>query len=301
MNLPSIAVLGGDSREVVMAQLLHRDGHHIATYGLGSRAGNNLGATDASIDPAILETRSALEAVSGCEWILCPAPGLGPQNAVYAPYAEQSIELNENLLQASGVAHGGGVILGKASVSLTELARNLGIRLYETKNDKALQARLSESVAESLLSLLVQRTDRVLREQRVLILGYGAAGSALAHRLAALGCQVTVAARRPEALAQASARGTSGVAYGKRFAAMADASVVVNTVPSPDAMPVSILKGLLPRLIIDIASPPGGTDHATAKAQSCPVIWARGLVGARAPRTAGELQYRFARRTMGLQ
>lgn len=76
---------------------------------------------------------------------------------------------------------------------------------------------------------------------------------------------------------------------------MADATVIINTVPSASSMPVDVLEGLPGRVIMDIASPPGGTDHAAARAAGLGVIWLRGLVGDRAPRTAGELQYRFVR------
>jgi dipicolinate synthase subunit A len=76
---------------------------------------------------------------------------------------------------------------------------------------------------------------------------------------------------------------------------MAEATVIVNTVPWVSCMPVDLLGGLSGRLIMDIASPPGGTDHAAVQAAGLGVLWLRGLVGERAPRTAGELQYRFVK------
>jgi dipicolinate synthase subunit A len=292
--LTSIAVLGGDAREVVMAQLLCRDGYDVATYGLGQAAGRSLASCDGLMSAAALEAGSALDAVSGRRWLLCPAPGLGEDDVVYAPYAPSPISLNEALLRASDVARGG-IVLGRASSSLLALADDLATTVYETKDDEALKVRLAASAAEGLLALLVERTDQVLRDQRVLVLGYGATGAAVADRLVLLGARVTVAARREEALARAEQHGALGVPFDERTAAMAAATIIVNTVPSTTSMPLEVLKDLDGCLTIDIASPPGGTDHAVADAEGHDVLWLRGLVGERAPRTAGELQYRFVR------
>lgn len=291
----SIAVLGGDAREVIMADLLSKDGFDVSTYGLGPAACQSLGPEERLAGVAGLEATSALEAVAGRQWLLCPAPGLGEGDVVYAPYAQSPISLNESLLAASAVAKGG-IVLGRATSSLLALADAVPTTIYQSKDDEALRVRVATSAAEGLLALLVGRTDQVLRDQRVLVLGYGATGSAIADRLVLLGARVTVAARREESLAHAEQRGAHTVAFDDRAAAMADATVIVNTVPSTSSMPLAVLKGLDGCLVIDIASPPGGTDHPAAQAAGCPVTWIRGVAGERAPRTAGELQYRFVRR-----
>ena len=293
----SIAVLGGDAREIIMADLLCRDGFDVATYGLGPAAYESIGPDDGLAGVAELEANSVLEAVAGRRWLLCPAPGLGDGDVVYAPYARTPIPLNEGVLRASDVVKGG-IVLGRASSSLLALADAVQTTVYQTKDDEALRVRVATAAAEGLLAVLVGRTDQVLRDQRVLVLGYGATGSALADRLVLLGTRVTVAARREESLARAEQHGALPVAFDDRAAAMADATVIVNTVPSTSSMPVAALKELDGCLVIDIASPPGGTDHVAAQAAGCPVTWIRGVAGERAPRTAGDLQYRFVRRVI---
>ncbi len=293
----SIVVLGGDAREVIMAGLLCRDGFDVTTYGLGPAACRAVEPDEGLAGVAKLEVSSLLAAVAGRRWLLCPAPGLGEGDVVYAPYARDPIALSEEVLRASDVANGG-IVLGRASASLLALAGAVPTTIYQTKDDEALRVRVATSAAEGLLALLVGRTDQVLRDQRVLVLGYGATGSALADRLVLLGARVTVAARREDSLARAEQRGAQTVAFHDRAAAMADATVIVNTVPSTSSMPLAVLKELDGCLIIDIASPPGGTDHPAALAAGCPVTWIRGVAGERAPRTAGELQYRFVRRVI---
>lgn len=287
-----VAVLGGDAREVVLAHLLSQDGYDVATYGLGEPACAALAASDGLASAAALEAGSALDAVAGRRWLVCPNPGLGEDDRVYAPFAPGPIRLNEDLLRASSVP-GGGIVLGRASPSLLALAGALAAPVYQSKDDEALKVRLAAPTAEGVIAALVGRTDQVLADQRVLVLGYGATGSAIAERLVLLGSQVTVAARREESLARAEQHGARPLAFGQRAVAMAEATVIINTVPSTASMPADVLRGLDGRLIIDIASPPGGTDHAAAQAEGIGVTWLRGLVGERAPRTAGELQYRF--------
>lgn len=293
----SIAVLGGDVREVIMADLLSKDGFDVSTYGLGSAACQYLGPEERLAGVAKLEANSVLDAVAGRQWLLCPAPGLDEGDVVYAPFTRSPISLNESVLRASAVAKGG-VVLGRATSSLLALAEAIPTIIYQSKDDEALRVRVATSAAEGLLALLVGRTDQVLREQRILVLGYGATGSAVADRLVLLGARVTVAARREESLAHAEQRGALTVAFDDRGAAMADATAIINTVPSTSSMPLAVLKELDGCLVIDLASPPGGTDHPAAQAGGCPVTWIRGVAGERAPRTAGELQYRFVRRTI---
>ena len=73
---------------------------------------------------------------------------------------------------------------------------------------------------------------------------------------------------------------------------MAEARVVINTVPSPDAIPASAFPALHEAIVVDIASPPGGTDHQAARDHGLDITWARGLAGARAPLSAGDAQLR---------
>ena len=81
--------------------------------------------------------------------------------------------------------------------------------------------------------------------------------------------------------------------YAARVQALAESDIVVNTVPSPDAIPPSAFPQLRDAIVVDIASPPGGTDYAAAGVSGIDLTWARGLAGARAPLSAGDAQLRF--------
>ena len=131
-------------------------------------------------------------------------------------------------------------------------------------------------------------THRAKYRPAVLVLGFGPVGQALGARLAALGANVTVCARRAEQRALAESLGLRGAELA-RLAALAPAfDTVVNTIPAP-VLTEPVLTALRPgSLIVDLASKPGGTDFATAQRLGCKAIHALSLPAACAPDTAGE-------------
>ena len=122
---------------------------------------------------------------------------------------------------------------------------------------------------------------------RVLVIGYGRVGKLVAHRMHALGAQVTVAARRFEPLAWAQALGYQTRQLGQLSSHLGGCDLVVNTVPA-QVLGETELADLNPDcLVLDLASKPGGVDLAAAARLGRNVIWALSLPGKVAPVTAG--------------
>ena len=143
--------------------------------------------------------------------------------------------------------------------------------------------------AEGCLALLLQNRPRTLWGSNVLVVGYGRIGRALAVRLLGLKAQVTVAARRPGVRAQAMADGCRAVDPAQLEKAAAQADCVVNTAPAL-VITRGVLEALQPgTLVVDLASEPGGTDFAAARALGVRAMHALSLPARFAPETAGEL------------
>lgn len=122
--------------------------------------------------------------------------------------------------------------------------------------------------AEAATELVMRRSPRPVTGMRVLVVGYGRIGSLLAGRLAALGAEVTVAARRAVSRAEARARGYRTVDLTQLVGPF---DTVVNTVPA------RVLTGDLGgALCIDLASAPGGwaEDEHVVKAPGLPGLYA---------------------------
>ena len=155
----------------------------------------------------------------------------------------------------------------------------------------ALGGKVTESArttAEGCIGILLERRSRTLWGAAVLVLGFGPVGRALAVRLAALGAQVTVAARRPVQRAMAEELGLRAVPLTDLAAAAAAFDTVVNTIPAP-VLTAAVLAAL-PKgcLIVDLASKPGGTDFAAARRLGHTALHALSLPTVWAPETAGE-------------
>lgn len=276
-----VAILGGDAREVQIAKRLQAIGAEVSIF--GAPATPDL---DSCVKP------SAKAAVEPANWIVCAVPGLGPGDTAYAPAVVPPIVLDDELLGASCI-HRGGLVLGQLTKTLEDRVKRLGIRVFEMKDDRALMTAHATAVAEAVMQLLIEITDQVLRSYSILVIGYGATGTAITDYLLAAKCDVQVTARSPASLARAHQLGARPVPYGGRVTVMKDADIVINTVPASDAIPDHAHKFLAARPVIDIASPPGGLDHEAANEAGIQVIWARGLTGKRAPVTAGDAQFDF--------
>lgn len=286
MSDVKVAVLGGDAREAYIAGRLRTEGYDVALYGLSPDG-----------DSSVRLATSAEGAVRDARWIVCPSPGLGEGDRVYAPASPTAIVLDRKLMEDSAAAKGG-LVLGRATPGVLTAAAELGVSVFEMKDDRSLAASNARSVAEALVAILVHKTVRILPELRILVVGYGATGAALTRALLGLSCRVRVAARRPEPREEVARLGGDPVEFADRVDAMAESDIVVNTVPYVEAVPAAAYGVLGSAIVVDIASPPGGMDHDAAKATGVDVTWARGLAGARAPHSAGDAQLGFILRSM---
>ena len=139
--------------------------------------------------------------------------------------------------------------------------------------------------AEGCIGILLARRTRTLWDAPVLVTGYGRVGQAVADRLTALGARVTVGARSPAQRALARSRGGAALPLEELAAAAPGFDTAVNTIPAP-VLTGPVLAALRPgSLIVDLASAPGGTDFAAAKALGVRAVLAGGLPGRCAPAT----------------
>ena len=174
------------------------------------------------------------------------------------------------------------------SAAQEAIAQEAGVELVDYFARPELTVYNAIPTAEGCIGILLAERTRTLWGTNLLLLGFGPVGQALGARLAALGANVTVCARRAEQRALAESLGLRGAELA-RLAALAPAfDTVVNTIPAP-VLTEPVLAALRPgSLIVDLASKPGGTDFAAAQRLGCKAIHALSLPAACAPDTAGE-------------
>ncbi len=221
------------------------------------------------------------EEIALADYILLPLP----LDAARTPLAE--------LLRA---ARPGALALGgMLSEEAKAIAAEAGVELVDYFAREELAIRNAIPTAEGCIGVLLAQRKRTLWGSAVLLLGFGPVGQAVGTRLAALGAQVTVAARRPAQRAQAESLGMRGAELS-RLAQLAPAfDTVVNTIPA-QVLTAPVLARLRPgSLIVDLASRPGGTDFDAAARCGHKAIHALSLPAACAPETAGEIVARTVR------
>ena len=203
------------------------------------------------------------------------------------PAADAAIgTLGAELLRA---ARPGALALGgMLSEEAKAIAAEAGVELVDYFAREELTIRNAIPTAEGCIGILMKERSRTLWGSSILLTGFGPVGQALGVRLAALGAQVTAAARRPAQRAMAESFGLRSVPIDRLGQIAPAFDTVVNTVPAP-VLSEAVLARLRPQsFIVDLASRPGGTDFDAARRLGHRAIHALSLPAACAPETAGE-------------
>ena len=176
---------------------------------------------------------------------------------------------------------------GRVDPVTAALAAERGLTVLDYFDREELAVANAVPTAEGAVQIALEQLPVTLHGARVLVVGFGRVGRATAHRMAALGAKVTVAARRYESLAWAQAMGYGAEKTGQLAGWLCGYDLVVNTVPAL-VLGEAELADLKPDcLVLDLASKPGGVDLEAAGRLGRTVIWALSLPGKVAPVTAG--------------
>lgn len=266
------AVLGGDQRQLYLAQLLQQDGNPVYLWGFDRVAG----VKQASLEQAVT-----------ADVVVLPLPVSQDGSTLYLPLSVSNIALEDlwPLLNSSSQLICGGNI--RQSVLLG--ANKAGVTLTDYFSREEVQVGNAVPTAEGAIQAAMEATKHTIHGAQVLVIGYGRIGKVLARDLSGLGATVTVSARRFCDLAWIEAMGCRTMQTGKLAGHLKDFSLIFNTVPALVLTRPLLEELRRPCTVIDVASEPGGVDCSAAEELEVPVIWARALPGKAAPLTAAEV------------
>ena len=242
LRAKNIWVAGGDPRQAALAALLADDGHSVHTYALEQGAGT--------------KCEPSLDGADRADCVVLPLPAAGADGKLNTPLSADSHELPEVL---DALRPGQLVCAGMAGEGLKRMAeeRDLVLRDYFAREELAVLNAIP--TAEGAIQIAMEELPITLHDARVLVVGCGRLGKALAPRLRALGARVWLCSY----------------------------DLVFNTVPAR-ILGVEELAALKEgALVIDLASRPGGVDMDAAAALGVRVIWALSLPGKVAPSPRG--------------
>ncbi len=240
-------VLGGDLRQVRLAELLCEDGHTVSLLGF-----------ERLEDPVTVPALRSVEQLSGTDCLILPLPVTNRDGGLNTPFG------NRELTPASVWPHlrpGQIICVGRVTPALAAEAAKHGLTLHDYYAREELAVANAVPTAEGAIQIAMEELPVTIQSAETLILGFGRIGRLLARRMAALGAHVSVTARSCEELAWIEALGYAPVRMEKLSGVLDRYQLLLNTIPARTLGETELCKLQKGAVCIDLASSPGGADR----------------------------------------
>lgn len=266
MMINTIAVLGGDKRQLFCAKALYDYGFNVLA------AGFDLLESYGGVKLVSLDT-----ALSLADIFILPITGV-KGDVIPCYFSDEEIKISRRLLKALSEKP---VFMGRAG-SLKGVNAN---DLLKREDFAVLNA---EPTAEGALCVAIKSYEKTILGSKILVIGCGRIGKILSKMLRALNAEVYVSTTGCGKYAFIKSDGNKPV-YTNEINSISDYDIVFNTAES-----LIIDKKILENsdndtLIIDLASYPGGVDFDAAEKLGFTAFMASSLPGQFSPMTAGEI------------
>ncbi|MBM4763538.1 dipicolinate synthase subunit DpsA [Bacillus sp. B15-48] len=273
-----LIIIGGDHRQVEIAKMIANKGGAVSMVGFEQLA-------DEQIDQMKIGFQEV--DVRKVDAILFPVGGVNDTGKVESAYSDKSMLITKELFAKTRedcVIYTG--IITPSLKQLADVTNRKLVALFE-RDDLAIYN--SIPTAEGALKLAIEHTDFTIHGSNVTVLGYGRVGKTIARVFSAVGANVRVGVRKAADMARVSEVGLKAFHLNNLEKEVSNVDICINTIPYLILSKPILVNMCSHSLIIDLASKPGGTDFQFAKEKGLKVLWALGLPGKVAPRTAGEL------------
>ncbi len=256
MNIKSICIIGGDSRQRTLHKLLNQSDFDVMNY------------SGRSLDKEFKQ-----------DVIIFPMPVCKDEKVLGT---EMSIGEALEKIEEKSIVLG-----GKLPAYMKDNLKQRNIRYFDYAEREPLALKNAVATAEGAIMIAIGESDLTIYKSKSIVCGYGRIGKIVARMLKALGSDVTVAARRKESRVLAEVDGFEAI----EIQDIKDCDFLFNTVPV-QIINEQILKRINNEvLIIDLASVPGGVDFKACKELGIKAVWALSLPGKISPVSAGRIIY----------
>ena len=275
----NISIIGGDLRNVYLAELWANEGFEIYTYGLEN--------TNYLNNKSLIKKCMTLEeCIQESKIIISAIPLSKDDIFVNSVFSKKKIKIDEMLKYIENKTF----IAGNITKKIYELIQNKKeTECFDVMKSEQLAILNSISTAEGAVKIAIEETVQTIHGSNILILGFGRIGKVLAKILSGMGAKIFCEARKQEDLAWIETYGYEPVALENlnKYINMFD--IVFNTIPYIvlDRSKLLLMKKEI--LIIDLASKPGGVDRVEAEKLNLKTIWALALPGKTAPKSAAQI------------
>ncbi|BBF41944.1 dipicolinate synthase subunit A [Lachnospiraceae bacterium KM106-2] len=282
--LYDFAVIGGDNRQLFLADLLSKKNVKTCYYGLNPCALPSR-YIPCFFNQTITASASLEEAIRSSKYIICPTPFSKDQT-----YVTTATTLGipvDHLLEYTAcdqVIYGGAI-----PKDVCEKGKDKGITLVDIMKFEHVSMLNAIATAEGAICEAISHSIINLQGSQVLLLGFGKCGQILAKKLSALDAHVTVTVRKEDVVAQAKAYGYDSFLLANLKEKVNQYEFIFNTIPS-----LVLTKDVLANVnfetaIIDIASSPGGVDFNYTNDHCYNANLYLGLPGKMSPKSSAKI------------
>lgn len=273
MRLMKYTVLGGDLRNVKLAESISADGNKVKLYGFKKAEFGSFITEDENLDAAI----------EGSDIIIGPIPCSNDNEILNAPFHNAKIQMVDVLEKIKGNQL---FIAGRISERISQIAENYNICIIDILEREEMAVLNAIPTAEGAIQIIMEEMPITINGSKIMILGFGRISKILSRMLSGFGAEIYIGARKYSDIAWINAYGQKPVYISLLKKYISNMDVVINTVPYR-ILDSTVLDNVGEDcLIIDLASKPGGVDLDYAKELGIKVIWALSLPGKVAPVTA---------------
>ncbi|MDO5409419.1 MAG: dipicolinate synthase subunit DpsA [Lachnospiraceae bacterium] len=276
-----IAVIGGDMRQVYLAEILAQRGYEVSVYALERKTEH----------PAIKEKASLREALKDTDVLLAPMPFLRAEKLKKAGNVWQKGSFSdltvENLLKYA--KEGSLIFAGGISEEFRKQAAEKQIRCVDYLKNENIAVQNTVAAAEGMIAEAICRSPGNLSRSSCLVLGYGKCGATLVFCLQKFSCRITVYEKEAKAAARAGIIADKVAEDSELPMCLANVQYIFNTIPSiilTESLLSYVKKGTL---ILDLASAPGGVDYNAAGKLGIQAVLLPGLPGKYAPLSSAKI------------
>ena len=268
-------VIGGDLRNIKLANLIKADGNEVNIYGF-EKADSEFG---------LKECGDLYTAIDESDIVIGPLPCSNDDESINAPFHNEKIYINEvfKIMNKNQL-----FVAGRISEKIKHLSQVYNVYSVDILEREERAVLNAIPTAEGAIQIAMEETAITLHSSKVLVLGFGRIGKILAKMLHGIGADVFVEARKYQDMAWIKSYGYKPLHINDLGRFLPDMDIIFNTIPCI-VLDVEMLRKISSEcLIIDLASKPGGVDFENAAKLGLKTIWALSLPGKVAPITAAK-------------
>lgn len=285
-----VAVLGGDRRMLEIMRQARLAGARVASCGAAPGAeyasGNRAEATLA-------------DAIRDADLVICPVPGAAADESLWAPHASEPLRFTLDALRHT--APGCVMFFGRVPPGIARMAQQAGVTAIGHGDDEEEAVLHAVPTAEGAVRHAIEMSDVTLMHSKCVCTGFGRVGQSVARVLSGIGAHVTICLRNPHQRARAWGLGYAVRPLEALAEEVRDADFVFQSVPGREGYILTrdvLTSANRDAVIIELSSPPSGTDLDACRDLGLNALWARGQAGS-APKTAGFNEWKVISRIYG--